>query len=272
MAEQNSRIFGTEEDKFHCPFYFKIGACRHGDRCSRSHIRPQWSQTILLPHIYVPPNVDENGRPLEDPQEHFEIFWEDLFDELSKYGYVEEINVVQNMGDHMFGNVYVRYAEEEDAEKAVQAINQRYYGGRQLTPEYSPVTDFREARCRLFDETTCNRGNYCNFMHLYKIPSALKKRVRSQRKRKASRSRSKSKSRSSRRDRSRERSRGRERSRNRSRDRGDRKEKEKDRREDDRGLRGSSAERRAKIAEWNKARAAAPSSVPAPAAAEPAPI
>ena len=21
-----------------CPFYFKIGACRHGDRCSRQHL------------------------------------------------------------------------------------------------------------------------------------------------------------------------------------------------------------------------------------------
>eukprot|EP01047_Picozoa_sp_COSAG01_P099181 COSAG01_NODE_29244_length_642_cov_0.732965_1_plen_73_part_10 len=36
-AGRLARIFGTEEDKVNCPFYFKIGACRHGDRCSRLH-------------------------------------------------------------------------------------------------------------------------------------------------------------------------------------------------------------------------------------------
>jgi len=34
-AEHLARIHGTEEDKVNCPFYFKIGACRHGDKCSR---------------------------------------------------------------------------------------------------------------------------------------------------------------------------------------------------------------------------------------------
>ena len=30
----------------------------------------------------------------------------------------------------------------------------RFYAGRMLSCEYSPVTDFREARCRQFDEGT----------------------------------------------------------------------------------------------------------------------
>lgn len=38
-----------------CPFYFKIGACRHSDRCSRIHHRPAFSQTILITHIYRHP-------------------------------------------------------------------------------------------------------------------------------------------------------------------------------------------------------------------------
>ncbi len=32
--------------------------------------------------------------------------------------------------------------------------------------EYSPVTDFKEARCRQYDVKDCSRGGYCNFMHL----------------------------------------------------------------------------------------------------------
>ena len=48
MAQHLAKIFGTEEDKVNCPFYLKMGACRHGDRCSRIHNRPVLSQTILL--------------------------------------------------------------------------------------------------------------------------------------------------------------------------------------------------------------------------------
>ena len=31
------------------------------------------------------------------------------------------------------------------------------------------VTNFREATCRQYEENTCNRGCYCNFMHLKRI-------------------------------------------------------------------------------------------------------
>ncbi|KAK8750347.1 hypothetical protein OTU49_014785 [Cherax quadricarinatus] len=50
MAEYLASIFGTEKDKVNCSFYFKIGACRHGDRCSRIHNKPTFSQEISLPY------------------------------------------------------------------------------------------------------------------------------------------------------------------------------------------------------------------------------
>lgn len=101
-------IFGTEKDRVNCPFYFKIGACRHGDRCSRLHTKPSISPTILLSNMYqrpdmITPGVDAHGQPI-DPrkiQDHFEEFYEDLFDELSKYGDIESLNVCDNLADHM---------------------------------------------------------------------------------------------------------------------------------------------------------------------------
>ena len=51
MANYLASIFGTEQDKVNCSFYYKIGACRHGDRCSRKHVKPSYSQTILLPNL-----------------------------------------------------------------------------------------------------------------------------------------------------------------------------------------------------------------------------
>lgn len=70
------RIFGTEEDKQNCPFFLKIGACRHGDRCARAHLRPPVSQTILVPHLYVA-QTGPDGLPIED-REGFEDFYRDV--------------------------------------------------------------------------------------------------------------------------------------------------------------------------------------------------
>lgn len=91
------------------------------------------------------------------------------------------------------GNVYAQFREEEHAANAVQNLTGRFYAGkaefvssgqlischrrlitfcntgRPIIVDFSPVTDFREATCRQYEENTCNRGGYCNFMHLKKI-------------------------------------------------------------------------------------------------------
>ncbi|KAK6144266.1 hypothetical protein DH2020_021086 [Rehmannia glutinosa] len=176
MAEHLASIFGTEKDRVNCPFYFKIGACRHGDRCSRLHTKPSISPTLLLSNMYqrpdmITPGVDAQGQPIDPKkmQEHFEDFYEDLFEELNKYGEIESLNVCDNLADHMVGNVYVQFREEEHASNALKNLTGRYYAGRPIIVDFSPVTDFREATCRQYEEDACNRGGYCNFMHLKRI-------------------------------------------------------------------------------------------------------
>lgn len=184
MAEHLASIFGTEKDRVNCPFYFKIGACRHGDRCSRLHNRPTISPTLLLSNMYqrpdmITPGVDAQGQPI-DPrkiQEHFEDFYEDIFEELSKFGEIECLNVCDNLADHMIGNVYVQFREEEQAAAALHALQGRFYSGRPIIVEFSPVTDFREATCRQFEENNCNRGGYCNFMHVKLIGRDLRNKL-----------------------------------------------------------------------------------------------
>jgi len=248
MADRLSRIIGTEDDKVNCTFYYKIGACRHGDRCTRTHLRPIFSTTVLIPHMYLPPPPGPDGQPVDDTQP-FEEFYEEVAEEFMKFGEVEVVNVLENLGDHMFGNVYVKYRNEEDAEKCLKTMSGRYYAGRLIMPEYSHVTDFREARCRQFEESQCARGGYCNFMHLKRVPRQLRKMLRKSRRHKRSRSRSR------RSRRSRSRSRGGRRSRSRGRG-------------EDSLKRASSAERRAKIAEWNRARK---DEAPAPSSSAPPP-
>lgn len=173
-------IHGTEEDRVNCPFYFKTGTCRHGDRCSRLHHKPAFSQTLLIPHFYDtnPQNSatynTNQQQSTTSPQEHLWEFFEDAFMELSKYGTVVELHVIDNVSDHMVGNVYVKYRDEEEAATAQQALQGRYYDGRLLNQvEFCPVLDFREARCREFDEEVCKRGGFCNFLHIKPIPMPL---------------------------------------------------------------------------------------------------
>ncbi|KAF8821734.1 putative U2 snRNP auxiliary factor [Cardiosporidium cionae] len=185
MAEHLARIIGTEEDRVNCPFYWKIGACRHGDQCSRSHYKPSASQTLILRHMYQNPPVGVaiaegqkvSDELLDEAADHFEAFFSEVFEELSNYGEIEDMVVCDNIGDHIIGNVYVKYADAEAAANAIKNLSGRFYAGKQIQVEYTPVTDFREARCRQFVDGQCRRGGYCNFMHMKHIPSSLKRKL-----------------------------------------------------------------------------------------------
>ncbi|KAF6174223.1 hypothetical protein GIB67_033755 [Kingdonia uniflora] len=275
MAEHLASIFGTEKDRVNCPFYFKIGACRHGDRCSRLHNRPTISPTLLLSNMYqrpdmITPGVDPQGNPIDPKkiQEHFEDFFEDLFEELDKHGEIESLNICDNLADHMVGNVYVQFKEEEQAASALRSLQGRFYSGKPILADFSPVTDFREATCRQFEENSCNRGGYCNFMHVKQIGRELKKKLfgRYRRSLRFSRSRSRSVSPQRRRERD-ERHRGDyqdhrdrgdyhgsgRRSTDRSTDRRDRHDSNRDRRRRTSSpIREGSEERRARIEQWNR--------------------
>ncbi|CAB0020036.1 unnamed protein product, partial [Nesidiocoris tenuis] len=42
----------TNPDKEPCPFYSKVGACRFKNNCSRNHVKPAISNTLLIPGFY----------------------------------------------------------------------------------------------------------------------------------------------------------------------------------------------------------------------------
>lgn len=296
-----------------CPFYFKIGACRHGDRCSRLHNKPSISQTLLLPNMFVQkgeslasdgkngssytqvcPPVRANGDHASDSRKddpdgdaaadptYFDDFFEDVFEVVSEYGEVEMLNVCDNKAEHMLGNVYIKFSDEAGAKRAFDALTKKdhdvsadapaepsqasdpnpskrycYYEGRPLKVEFSPVTDFRESTCRQYEESSCARGGFCNFMHLKQPSRMLRARLFGKQREKVRKRREEERERYQRRrqegdqrengtgdyadddyayDRRRGRSRSRSRSRSMSRER------------------ENSEERRKKIAEWSRAK------------------
>jgi len=169
---------------------------------------------MLIKHMWVNPQaaVAAAGGDIatldgKQCQDDFDDFYEEIYEEMAKFGPLEEVNVCENLGEHIVGNVYVKFEDEEDAAEALQGLYGRFYAGKQLESEYSPVTDFREARCRQFDETNCSRGGYCNFMHIKQESPWLRKEIgranrkraqeKARKEREGSRSRSRSPRRSS---------------------------------------------------------------------------
>lgn len=187
MADYLASIFGTEKDKVNCSFYFKIGACRHGEKCSKVHNKPTFSQTVLLKNLYLNPlntSHQSSERPYidqmseEELQQHFDDIFEELFIEMeSKYGEIEEMNICDNLSEHLAGNTYVKFRYEEDSEKAEAELNNRWFNGKPIYAELSPVTDFHEACCRQYQMGECPRGGFCNFMHLKPISNSLRRKL-----------------------------------------------------------------------------------------------
>ncbi|XP_018012807.1 serine/arginine repetitive matrix protein 2 isoform X2 [Hyalella azteca] len=111
-------------------------------------------------------------------QEHYDLFFEEVFVELEdNYGEIEEMNVCDNLGDHLVGNVYIKFKFEEDAKRAVEDLNNRWFNRRPMFAELSPVTDFREACCRQYEMGECTRSGFCNFMHLKPISRELRREL-----------------------------------------------------------------------------------------------
>lgn len=48
------------------------------------------------------------------------------------------------MADHLVGAVYAHFADEDAAAAAAADLDGRFFDGRPIVVEFSPVTDFRE--------------------------------------------------------------------------------------------------------------------------------
>ncbi|CAN1195549.1 Splicing factor U2af small subunit B [Linum perenne] len=142
MAEHLASIFGTENDRVNCPFYFKIGAYR----CFRLHTPSLASVRQQVGNAYDQFREEDHaaaalqsltGRFYADPLNLSCLNTDDYIDELILFFVFTNCFVVVRVG-------------------------------------LSLVTDFREATGRQYEENVCNRRGYCNFMHLKKISRELR--------------------------------------------------------------------------------------------------
>ncbi len=80
----------------------------HGDHNIKHHIiLKEVGKLFAFITFPVVANVSD-----EEMQEHYDNFFEDAFVECEeKYGEIEEMNVCDNLGDHLVGNVYIKVSD-----------------------------------------------------------------------------------------------------------------------------------------------------------------
>lgn len=175
---------GGGYDHRNCNFYMRMGACRHGENCGRVHPRPERSTTVLLPMMYPNPSSaqfmkDKAGQSLATEydarymREHAERFYADVWQTIMEFGTIVEMRVVDNLCEHLLGNVYIKFATEEAAQAAVDGLRKKLYNGILLLPELSIVRDLSEACCREDKVHLCKRGAACNYLHVKKVSRTL---------------------------------------------------------------------------------------------------
>ncbi|XP_008786457.2 zinc finger CCCH domain-containing protein 16 [Phoenix dactylifera] len=177
-AAQQIPNFGTEQDKAHCPFHLKTGACRFGSRCSRVHFHPDNSCTLLIKNMYSGPGLaweqDEGLEYTDEEVEHcYEEFYEDVHTEFLKFGELVNFKVCRNGSHHLRGNVYVHYKSLDSALLAYTNMNGRYYAGKQIICEFVAITRWKVAICGEYMKSrlkTCSHGTACNFIHCFRNP------------------------------------------------------------------------------------------------------
>lgn len=185
--------FGTES----CPFWDKVGACRHGHRCSKYHHKPKRSKTIVFWKIFRNPirtvflksddrdkNKDSHGEFVKKEIEIDESrlqreatrLYQDLFVEFAlKYGEIESIVICGNYNPHVGGNVLVQFKDERSALQCFRDCNDRWYNGQPIFCELSPVVHIDDAICKDFPNDKCERGDQCNLIHARRPPYDLQR-------------------------------------------------------------------------------------------------
>ena len=115
---------------------------------------------------------------MKEALKHFEQFYEEIFVELSDFGELKDLSVVENLSDHLIGNVYAKFNDEESASKAYNALEGKYYHSNMVEEEYCPIINVKDCKCRKFEDGLCNRGPYCNFIHLKEVSPSLVRSLR----------------------------------------------------------------------------------------------
>ncbi|VUZ49720.1 unnamed protein product [Hymenolepis diminuta] len=177
-----------------CQFFWKTGACRYGDRCSRQHpLPPLHSSDIAslgLSHsnpprlILIIENMFNHFSLQCDPLEADETqllidyrdFYADVRPELENIcgGPLEVFRCCRNALPHLRGNVYIQFTQHPAiASDIALRLSSRLYDGKQLVARLAYLGEgWESAICGCQLRGKCPRGDInCNYLHIFPNPA-----------------------------------------------------------------------------------------------------
>ena len=107
-----------------------------------------------------------------------EQFYEEIFLELSNFGELKDLYIVDNLSPHLIGNVYAKFFDEKAASNAFDNLQGKYYHSDLVVEEYCPIINPKDGKCYKFEDGLCNKGPYCNFLHFKDISQSLIKSLK----------------------------------------------------------------------------------------------
>ncbi|TYZ65504.1 hypothetical protein PybrP1_006767 [[Pythium] brassicae (nom. inval.)] len=158
-----------------CLFFSRTGCCPYGAlQCSRAHPPPSRSRFLLLKHMYNSPSLqshDVRSGGEATVVDSIAAFYNDVMNEMQKFGALLRLEIVENEAPHLRGHVYAEYQSPDDAWKAWRALRLRWYGGRQIDAELVAFAGWDAALCGASKHSRCARGRAsCNYLHLHPTP------------------------------------------------------------------------------------------------------
>ena len=86
--------------------------------------------------------------------------------------------MVDNLSDHLIGNVYAKFFDEKAASNAYENLKGKYYHSDLVVEEYCPIINPKDGKCYKYEDGLCNKGPYCNFLHFKEINYSLVKSLK----------------------------------------------------------------------------------------------
>lgn len=138
-----------------CQFFYKIGSCRHGNKCIRKHTNVKDSPVLILDNILLSStNLQEEVK--------------DIFIEVALIAPIWNMLVAGNQSPHIRGTIYIEFQNESDAQKAYQVLNKRWFAKKPIFAKFLPSQLLTTVLCR--DGDRCTRKDECNYVHMARIP------------------------------------------------------------------------------------------------------
>ena len=85
---------------------------------------------------------------------------------------------MDNLSEHLIGNVYAKFCDEKAAANAYDNLQGKYYHSDLVVEEYCPIINPKDGKCYKFEDGLCNKGPYCNFLHFKDISKSLIKSLK----------------------------------------------------------------------------------------------